>query len=95
MAKKYLLYIHDERFDNEDNKSALVNSLLESHYKGYKRETITDAAHAERVVKDLLSKKPVSKNIRPKIKAVEKGECRNGHLLGRLGKCLEKGCKYS
>lgn len=21
--------------------------------------------------------------------------CKNGHLLGRFGKCLEKGCKYS
>lgn len=32
MAKKYLLYIHDERFDSEKQKSALINRLLETHY---------------------------------------------------------------
>jgi|SRR6478672_3237764 len=32
MAKKYLLYIHDERFDNETEKSKLVNDLLDRHY---------------------------------------------------------------
>ena len=24
-----------------------------------------------------------------------KGECKNGHIVGKFGKCLEKGCKYS
>lgn len=33
MAKKYLLYIHDPRFQNEAEKSQLVNDLLERHYK--------------------------------------------------------------
>jgi hypothetical protein len=32
MAKKYLLYIHDPRFDNEPHKSKVVNELLRSHY---------------------------------------------------------------
>lgn len=35
MAKKYLLYIHDERFQKEKKKSALVNDLLEKHYGGF------------------------------------------------------------
>ena len=33
MAKKYLLYIHNPRFDKEEKKSGLVNKLLESYYK--------------------------------------------------------------
>lgn len=32
MAKKYLLYIHEELFENEQHKSQLVNNLLERHY---------------------------------------------------------------
>ena len=32
MAKKYLLYIHDERFENEPAKSQLVNELLSGWY---------------------------------------------------------------
>lgn len=32
MAKKYLLYIHDMRFDVEPEKSKLVNELLDKHY---------------------------------------------------------------
>lgn len=33
MAKKYLLYIHNPKFDEESKKSELVNQLLERHYK--------------------------------------------------------------
>lgn len=32
MAKKYLLYIHDVRFEKEKKKSELVNRLLEGFY---------------------------------------------------------------
>ncbi len=32
MAKKHLLYIHDERFEKEQEKSKLVNELLQKHY---------------------------------------------------------------
>lgn len=32
MGKKYLLYIHDELFEEEQHKSKLVNNLLERHY---------------------------------------------------------------
>ncbi len=34
MGKKYLLYIHDELFGEEKEKSGLVNSLLAAHYHG-------------------------------------------------------------
>lgn len=33
MAKKYLLYIHSEEFEEEEKKSDLVNELLQRHYK--------------------------------------------------------------
>lgn len=33
MGKKYLLYIHDERFNAVVKKSQLVNELLENFYK--------------------------------------------------------------
>lgn len=33
MGKKYLLYIHDERFEVEPLKSGLVNLLLARHYQ--------------------------------------------------------------
>lgn len=32
MGKKYLLYIHSERFADEEKKSGLVNQLLADHY---------------------------------------------------------------
>lgn len=32
MAKKYLLYIHDERFEKEPKKSELINALLFDWY---------------------------------------------------------------
>ena len=36
MAKKYLLYIHnDKQFDLEENKSELINELLDSHYGNF------------------------------------------------------------
>lgn len=34
MAKKYLLYIHDARFEKEKHKSKLINELIEKHYSG-------------------------------------------------------------
>ena len=40
MAKKYLLYIHDERFENESHKSALINDLLAEHYKDSSAERV-------------------------------------------------------
>lgn len=35
MAKKYLLYIHNDKFSEEKEKSKLVNELLEQHYNVY------------------------------------------------------------
>lgn len=32
MSKKYLLYIHSDRFSTEERKSRLVNELLERYY---------------------------------------------------------------
>lgn len=35
MAKKFLLYIHNPKFEQEHMKSGLVNDLLDHHYGGY------------------------------------------------------------
>lgn len=52
MAKKYLLYIHDDLFEKESHKSRLVNNLLERHYHdtvdgGKTQEVVNYAKNAE------------------------------------------------
>lgn len=47
MAKKYLLYIHSPSFNNEANKSALVNELLDTHY-GRKQQPATGSINVQR-----------------------------------------------
>ena len=41
MRKKYLLYIHEEQFDTEPEKSKLVNSLLRQHYAGGRVKSVS------------------------------------------------------
>lgn len=52
--KTFLLYIHNERFRDEDKKSALVNRLLEAHYKNISvpqaENTIADAINRGDIV---------------------------------------------
>lgn len=52
MAKKYLLYIHDELFDSEPNKSKLVNNLLERHY----HDTVDGGKTQEQVLAEIKVK---------------------------------------
>jgi hypothetical protein len=87
MAKKYLLYIHEEQFDLEDKKSELVNSLLRTHYAGTEPKLVVENAGTEAERKQWVE---VEKPTRTK------EFCKNGHPIpeGR-DRCLGKGCKYS
>lgn len=49
MAKKYLLYIHDPRFDAESHKSGLINTLLAKHYLVSGSSTVEPLAVNEEV----------------------------------------------
>lgn len=54
MAKKYLLYIHDARFDKEQKKSQLVNQLLEFHYGGRKIKLNGDISKSRLIIKGMV-----------------------------------------
>lgn len=81
--KTHLLYIHNDKFREEKNKSALVNQLLEAHYSEY--DIVKH--YTDKINKEVSEYKDKEFNL--------KGECRNGHIIGKFGKCLEKGCKYA
>lgn len=42
MGKKYLLYIHNDKFAEEVGKSGLVNLLLDRHYDYFKPGTLVE-----------------------------------------------------
>lgn len=85
MAKKYLLYIHDERFDSEPKKSELVNRLLAEHYS---LPPLRDKP---------LGIPPVAKKPKESLPSqLTPRFCKNGHPIPYpRDKCLGKGCKYA
>jgi len=55
MAKKYLLYIHrDDLFDKENNKSELINKLLEAHYAPKKVGVGVNIQESQKIKKDKI-----------------------------------------
>jgi len=97
MAKKYLLYIHDDRFEQEPQKSALVNLLLDRHYDYYKPGTLIEDFRDD---EDLDGSVVGSVELAEKLKDMQEEKpmdfCKEGHPIpeGRT-KCMGKGCKYS
>lgn len=92
MAKKYLLYIHIERFGKEPNKSQLVNELLERYY-GPDPSTAADTMPRE----PKIIKKP--EDAMPLVTSIfgdrTKEVCKiHGVPLTDRGKCMQKGCKF-
>lgn len=81
MAKKYLLYIHDDRFDKETKKSGLVNELLSKHYGGFEKVT------------EILKKAPLAKDTIEALKTKIDAVC-TGHERMRMN-CGRKGCPYA
>ena len=80
MAKKYLLYIHNPRFDKQEEKSALVNELLDEHYAIQKVGELPRFIETPKTVERLVEA-PLA---RPKGKL-----CQHGN---QKGYCLLKGC---
>lgn len=92
MAKKYLLYIHDdERFEAVENKSGLINKLLADHWQAIQFDKVRDkqalnrAGLPEKKVREVVDNTHYRSSTRL---------CKNGHIA-RDGKCTWKGCKYS
>lgn len=99
MAKKYLLYIHDERFDSEPKKSELVNRLLAEHYSlpplRDKPLGIPPVAKKHEVP-DLEVVKELSRQQNNPRFTGAIASCKvHGLPLDSRGRCLQKGCKYS
>ena len=95
--KTHLLYIHNDRFRKEKNKSALVNKLLEEHYwnEGIK-EVNTALSNAKVPTEDRYVATPEGVYGPTKLEPKAQKFCKNGHPVpsGR-DRCLGKGCKYA
>lgn len=85
----YTIYIRKENWDyfkDEENKSELVNSLLESHYgKGQKPAEEREEVHTNETPPEV-----------PKVAQKALKTCKNGHQTFRDDKkCMVKDCKYN
>lgn len=79
MAKKYLLYIHEDLFDSEEHKSELVNNLLRDWYSGVIKnphKANRSPVHVLKTVADV--KEVVGENL-----------CPHG---SKYGVCISTGC---
>lgn len=67
MAKKYLLYIHEELFEKEPKKSLLINNLLERHYHGTVDGKTQEEVHEDiKKVQEVISLSKLSTKDFPK-----------------------------
>lgn len=109
MAKKYLLYIHEEAFEKEERKSELVNGLLETYYSKHPAVRV--------VVRDDINKLTTQKKPTQFIDATHGTAVATGPLNTQTtsnrpkylettsaglcehyqpkGQCLVKGCKFA
>ena len=104
MAKKYLLYIHnDSEFDKVKNKSKLVNELLEAHYWNEMLEDKIVSKIKPRYPKWSKDKVVEIENetvgkltMTVPYESITNGICKvHGTPLDDRKKCLMKGCKYA
>ena len=107
----YTIYIaasNDKEFKAEENKSGLVNELLDRHYR--KNSPLSPNGEDVYTAKKLVPMTPPDSGttrrtleetafqIKPEAfqkRQESRGTCKNGHILGLNGKCLQKGCKYA
>jgi hypothetical protein len=84
VSKKFLLYIHHPSFTEEENKSALVNSLLEDYY-GAKANVYTKKPKNLSVYtsKEYVAQSTKANNVYTKLCP----KCKNPMFSG---KCLQK-----
>lgn len=101
MAKKYLLYIHDERFEKETKKSELVNHLLAGHYEDDVVEAGSFKTYDNGDVSYTVNAKPkfsidATKGTAVATQIPDDDYCKVHNVrLTPYGKCLQKGCKYA
>lgn len=102
MAKKHLLYIHSERFNDEKEKSGLVNMLLEKHYATelgkygtYVEAELVDARDftKPKVIKTIEQAQKATADIKREHTPVEL--CKKHGIAVSLGRttCTMKDCK--
>lgn len=90
MAKKYLLYIHDERFDKEQKKSALVNELIAKHYGAFEtvNRILAEAPLGKGTVEQLKALAAI-----PGIERASEAKCRGTHFMDRTN-CGKRACPW-
>jgi hypothetical protein len=77
MAKKYLLYIHnEEQFDKVDNKSQLINDLLDAYWSPRKKSEEPIRSPKKIILENYKGSKV----------------CKKGHFFTGT-KCMQKGCQ--
>ena len=96
MGKNYTLYISHEPFAAEENKSGLINRLLDYYYNDpYSQTSIGDMIKTdipEKIVKVFNSMPTASSTF----SRASNGLCKlHGTMLDSNGKCTQKGHKKS
>lgn len=97
MAKKYLLYIHDERFEKEQKKSELINKLLAEHYGPGFAEQIHNIAKAQKKFDKPTpaTKKPKESPLDiPGVERASEAKCKGEHYMSRKN-CGKQECPWS
>ena len=74
-TKKYLLYIHDERFRAEEEKSGLVNALLKEFYSAEGADEINNIRISVPGVKVGTSGIKTKPKTTPMCKHGQRGDC--------------------
>lgn len=89
MAKKYLLYIHnDSMFDSIKNKSGLINELLDGHFNFGNTKKI------DLKPPKIIDTHKIANNIPGVMRASEVSDKCTGHPNFRRN-CGRKGCGYT
>jgi hypothetical protein len=94
MPKKYLLYIHDERFADEEKKSELINALLAEWY------TDEPLPSPKLKLPPIKKRPPSAKKEKvpallaiPGVERASEAKCKGSHYMSRVD-CGKPGCPW-
>lgn len=68
--------------------------VLESWKAPEESEEIT-VEYVKEALKPNMARQAAARKALEKARGIKLDTCYNGHIIGRFGKCLEKGCKYA